>query len=397
MTPARLLFLSGVLFLASSGCREYDPLYDVPCVDGMADEFACDNFDLAAQLPVDVLGGRRGSDIWGWTDPASGAELVVAGMTTGVSIVDATIPTAPTVLGFLPSPVGKNAWADIEVVDGFAYIVKDKADHGIQVLELAPLIGNARDELTADAHYTGVGNTHNLASLPEEQLVFALASDQCNEGIHALDVSSPLDPTFLSCWGEAGYVHDAHCVVYAGPDADHTGKRICVAFTPEDDTNVWILDYTDPTAPSVIASADYPDSIYSHQGWFTEDQRYVLMNDEYDESAGFNTRTMFFDLEDLDVPQYVGAFLDDTVSIGHDSYIKGDRIYQANYSDGLRVFDIVDPDAAELSLAGFFDTFPPNAKTNYKGAWGVYPYFPSGTIAVNSQHEGLFLLTPTMP
>ncbi len=388
------LAIPGLLALVT-GCQ---PSFDVPCVDGRAAGFACDNVGIAAHLPTSELGARRMSDLWGWTDPASGAELVLAGATTGLAVVDATTASSPELLGFLPSRVVANAWRDIEVVDGFAYVVSDYAEHGMQIIELPPLVGNASEELSEDGHYAGFGACHNVASIPDKRLVWGLATDTCNQGMHGVDVSDPLSPEFLGCWEDAGYVHDAHCVTYQGPDADHAGKDICVAFTPEaPDDHVWIVDMSDPRSPSVIGKTTYPSEVYSHQGWLTEDHSFLLMNDEFDEEAGFDTRTMFFDLHDLDAPKYVGAFLDDTKVIGHDAYIVGDRLFQADYAAGLRIFDITDAASADLTLVGHFDTHPPNDGTNYAGAWGVYPFFPSGTVAVTSQAEGLFLLKPRLP
>ena len=38
-------------------------------------------------------------------------------------------------------------------------------------------------------------------------------------GLHAIDVSDPLNPQFAGCYDEDGYTHDAQCVIYRGPDA----------------------------------------------------------------------------------------------------------------------------------------------------------------------------------
>lgn len=37
-------------------------------------------------------------------------------------------------------------------------------------------------------------------------------------GLLMMDVTNPLKPTFISCFGTDGYVHDAQCVNYHGPD-----------------------------------------------------------------------------------------------------------------------------------------------------------------------------------
>ena len=43
-------------------------------------------------------------------------------------------------------------------------------------------------------------------------------------------------------------------------------------------------------------------------------------------------------------------------AIDHNLYVKGDTMYQSNYTSGLRVLDITDP--VEPEEVGFFDTVP---------------------------------------
>ena len=45
----------------------------------------------------------------------------------------------------------------------------------------------------------------------------------------------------------------------------------------------------------------YPNVFYTHQGWLTEDQKFFIW-DELDELNGGKTRTLVFDLNDLDNP-----------------------------------------------------------------------------------------------
>jgi hypothetical protein len=70
-------------------------------------------------------------------------------------------------------------------------------------------------------------------------------------------------------------------------------------------------------------------------------------------------------------------------------------IFEANYRSGLRVFDAADPLAPVE--AAFFDTYPDDDNANYNGLWGVYPYFPSGTIIGSDIEKGLFVWTFARP
>ncbi len=40
------------------------------------------------------------------------------------------------------------------------------------------------------------------------------------------DVSDPASPQYVGCNGDDGYVHDAQCVVYTGPDTDYQGGEV---------------------------------------------------------------------------------------------------------------------------------------------------------------------------
>ena len=126
----------------------------------------------------------------------------------------------------------------------------------------------------------------------------------------------------------------------------------------------------------------------------TEDHRFFLLGDESDESSfGVPTRTHVFDVSDLDAPVYIFAYEAATVSTDHNLYILGNRVFEANYSSGLRVLEFVDLANSELTEIAFFDTFPASDATNFSGAWGVYPYLPSGAIIVSDGTNGLFILS----
>ena len=213
-----------------------------------------------------------------------------------------------------------------------------------------------------------------------------------------VDIRDPLTPTFAGCYTDteglvwAGRTHDAQCVEYVGPDADFRGRQICFA---SNETALRIVDVTDKDDPVSIASATYPGMAYIHQGWLTEDQRYYYMNDELDELTALaeRTRTLVWDVAELDDPVLVAEHFGSTTATDHNLYIRGDRMYQANYQAGLRVLDISNPENPEE--IGFFDTTPYEGNPpTMSGAWTAYPFFESGTVVVSSTQEGLFLLRP---
>ena len=155
------------------------------------------------------------------------------------------------------------------------------------------------------------------------------------------------------------------------------------------------MDVTDKENPVPLSAAKYPGMAYVHQGWLTDDQRYFYLDDELDELVGTTdrTRTMIWDVEDLDDPVLVGTFSGSTGATDHNLYIKGDRMYQANYQAGLRVIDI--RDRARPVEVGWFDTTPYEGNpAGFNGAWTAFPFFESGIVIVSSMGEGLFVLKP---
>ena len=118
-----------------------------------------------------------------------------------------------------------------------------------------------------------------------------------------------------------------------------------------------------------------------------------MVGDELDEQqSGVNTRTYFFNVEDLNNPFLAGTYTATTSAIDHNLYIKDGVAYQSNYRAGLRLLDVSNaPNAEEI---GYFDLYPSSDAAQFNGTWSNYPYFASGIVAVSHIEEGLFLLKP---
>ena len=362
------------------------------CVGGDAGGFACAGVSLRARLPLTDMDGTRGNDIWGWADPATGDEYALMGLTNGTAFVRVTDPENPVFLGRLPTQSTNSTWRDIKVHAAHAYIVADGAGaHGMQVFDLTRLRGLAAPQtFGADAVYGDFGNAHNLAINESTGYAYAVGTNTCEHGLHMIDISTPNNPLFAGCHASAD-THDTQCVAYAGPDGDHVGSEICAS---SNEDHVELADVSVKAAPQTLAVRSYPQLGFAHQAWLTEDHRYLLVGDELDES-NFNlpTRTHVFDVADLDAPQYLYAYEATTASIDHNLYVLGNRVFQANYTSGLRVLEFGDLPSREIAEIAYFDTFPANDARGFDGAWSVYPYLPSGNIIVSDVANGLFVLT----
>ena len=387
--------------LASSGPAD--------CDDGQADQFGCNNVDMLSFVSIKDLGGGANTslnDIWGWTDPETGKEYALVGRTDGTAFVDISDPAMPVFVGDLPLTEGArpSSWRDIKVYNDHAFIVADGAGpHGMQVFDLRML----RDvqEMPADFSpltvYEGVGSAHNIVINEASGYAYIVgvggSGETCGGGLHMVNLTDPLNPEFTGCFSDTetgrsgtGYSHDAQCVIYEGPDTRYQNQEVCFN---SNETALSIADVTDKENPIALSNASYPNVSYAHQGWLTDDHAFYYMNDELDEMSGNieGTRTLVWDVIDLEDPQLVDEYYSGNASSDHNLYIQGDFMYQSNYASGLRIFDI--SDRSNPVEVGHFDmvTLIPDAP-GFIGSWSNYPYFESGTIAVTGIDEGLFLL-----
>lgn len=383
------------------------------------------------------------SDIWGWTS-AGGDEFALVGTTSGVAFVCITDPATPVFLGIVPTTnagTTRNFWWDIKVYNDHAYWTTEVNNAGVGIMDMNSL--NCASEvppgtyIPATARWgvdagngddSGYIRAHNIAINPSVARAYLIGASKVNpnpelppvfgdDGIIILDLTDPLHPVEVGTIDDPDPVdpdidaHDAQIVTYAGPDDDHFGKELLVNFNGGE-LNAQIWDVSNPAAAVKISEFSYDGASFTHQGWFTEDHEWILLGDEEDELFGLQdpndpalpdtARTHICDARDLDAVVCTNFFDSPAASIDHNLYVKGDRVYQAHYTAGIRVLDIDRPDAATLNLseAGHMDTEPrlPNHNLNFNfnifvGPWGVYPFFDSGVIAASDGLNGLVLMS----
>lgn len=387
--------------------------HEVGCEEGVSADFDCSEVNILSFMPVQSLGANRGvrvNDVWGWTDPQTGREYALVGLTDQASFVDITDAQNPRLVGRLLMTEGArgSVWRDIKVFQDHAFIVSDGAgDHGMQVFDLTRLrdVGSEPVTFEVDAHYDGIASAHNIVINEETGFAYSVGSsgggETCGGGLHMIDINEPTEPSFAGCFGHegtgrrgTGYSHDALCLIYDGPDREHAGKEICFG---SNETDVSIADVTDKENPIPLSTATYANVAYAHQGWVTEDHRYFYLGDELDElrTQFSGTRTMIFDITDLDDPVLVKEHFGESTASDHNMYVLGDLLYQSNYNSGLRILNVSDPE--NPTEVGFLDTVPHAEGPAMGGSWSNYPYFASGTIIVTSGSEGLFMVKYQKP
>ena len=108
------------------------------------------------------------------------------------------------------------------------------------------------------------------------------------------------------------------------------------------------------------------------------------------------TRTLVWDISELDDPLLVKEYFSDNRSSDHNLYVVGTTMYQSNYVSGLRVLDVSDPE--NPVQVGYFDTVPYGEdEPGFNGSWSNYPFFDSGIVVVTSGREGLFVVRHRRP
>ncbi|MCO5295398.1 MAG: choice-of-anchor B family protein [Fimbriimonadaceae bacterium] len=367
--------------------KRFGALVAVVGLFGAADaQYPANNVVLRSQVSLNTFGAQSGNDCWGYVSP-SGREYALMGCNNKLAIVEVTNPSAPNYFASISHP--SSTWGDIKVYKSCAYVVTETSGTGIQVIDLSNI----------DNHVVNLVRTlpapdrsHNLAIDTTSGFLYSLGSRGGSGTTTCWDLSVPTNPVQVGSDSMTNiYIHDAQIVTYtSGP---YAGRQIL--FGSAANLGAVIVDVTDKNNPSVVRTLTYPSIGYTHQAWLSADRHYLYLDDEMDETgSGFTTRTMVFDVSNLEQASLVTTFTSGESAIDHNLYVRDGFIFQANYRSGLRIFDANDNPTAPVQV-GFFDTYPPNNSTGFDGAWSNFPFFPSGTVIISDINRGLFVVDPT--
>ena len=359
---------------------------------GLAGDYDSSNMTLRSWITISEMdnGSGSGNDCWGYVSP-SGREYAIMGLSSGTSFVEITDPGSPEVIAWIDGP--NSTWRDIKTYGTHAYAVSEGGG-GIQVMDLAS-IDDGTVTLVNSVTTGGNGQTHNVVLNEESGFIYRVGGGS-NYGLRIYDLNQdPVDPPYV---GELFdfYVHDAQVVSYTeGPYAGLEVAFCCAGLNSgSTETGLYIVNVTDKANPVLMRKLEYPNGAYSHQGWLTPDRQYFLLGDELNASS-----TEFSTLHVINVanpyqPAYVLDWKNASTAITHNLYTTDTFGFIANYTSGIRVFDLRDP--LSMREVGYFDTFPGGDGPSFDGLWSCYPYFPSGTVIGSDIQRGLFVWTPEL-
>ena len=364
--------------------------------------FPSSGVELRSWIPVGEFDASATSanDIWGYVSP-SGREYALIGLSLGTGIVEVTDPANAQVIEVISGP--SSGWRDIKTFGEYAYAVSEGGG-GIQVIDL----GQVDSGIVTLANTVTTGGrlqTHDVALNTQSARLYRAGGGGSNpvQGLRIYSLADPPLPVFVGEWHNR-YCHDAQVVTWT--EAPYNGVEVAFCYANDTTTSgnpgIEILDVSDPQNISTIGSINLSlppifshAAFYSHQGWLSPDRQRIYFNDEVDEGTlSTPTTTRVIDISDLSNPTQVATFTNGNTARDHNLFTKGNRIFEANYRSGLRVFDASDP-LAPVEIA-YFDTYPDNDLAHYNGLWGVYPYFPSGTVIGSDIESGLFVWTLTV-
>lgn len=381
------------------------------CIGGMASGLPCSNVDLLSHVAHADISARpaNGNDIWGFVDLNTGREYAIAGFNSGTAVFDVTDAANPREIGFVDGQ--SEVWRDIKVYQFFdagdnrwkayAYVTTDgSTTDGLFVIDLTTLphaisrvnypsdILSAHNVYASNADYsTGISLTGAVPTL------IVAGSNIGNGNYRSYSLANPASPTFIAGGNGTGYMHDASSVIITDSRKDTqcaNGTTYCEVLLDYNEDAIEIWDITNSSSPVRLSATPYPNRGYVHSGWWSEDKQYLFVQDETDE-INFNLPTTLrsFSMADLRAPVITPGWTGPTSAIDHNGFVRGNRYYMSNYSRGLTVLDITDP--ANPVAAGRLDTFPGSDVRDFRGAWGTYPFFYSGNVAISDRDSGMYM------
>lgn len=314
---------------------------------------------------LDTLDPRNTyNDVWGYVAP-NGNEYAILCSTDGTTIVNCVDPRNIYQTGFISG--ANSTWRDARTYGTYAYVVTEGAG-GVQVIDLS---NPESPSLAGTFGTTRFGNAHNVCIDLGTGMLYAVGT---NNGNVAFDLTtSPTNPAYVGSFGagNSGYNHDL-CV----ENGYFYGSMIYNGYLRIADTSTF--------PPTTLSNTSTPNT-FTHNAWPNAAGTVVCTTDE--RSGGV---VAFYDITNKSSPQFLSQYTPNTAAIPHNAFIVGDVMHVSFYTEGYRAVDISDP--TNPTEIGYYDTWP-GGSGGFNGAWGVYPFQPSGNIYISDISTGLYVVT----
>ena len=302
------------------------------------------------------------TDVWGYYDFATQKEYAVVGDWNGkVYIVDVTNPSSMSLVSVVTSVPG----FDVKVFSHYVYVCDGDAS-GID-----SRIINISNPAFPVLESNTFASAHNIAIATNGYMYLEFSGGGAGLQIFNL-TPNPTNPAFL--------FHDPG----SGHDSTPHGNRL---FDFRGSLGSNIYDITNPATPVLLGSITDPNIAYHHSGDVTSDGDFLWINDEL--ATHPRPDVTIWDISNPGTPSKVAEIADTTATV-HNAYIIGTLAFVAYYTAGFKVFDVSNP--ASPLLTDSWDTSTLSGE-GFDGAFGVYPFAPSGNIYVSDIDNGLFVFS----
>lgn len=297
----------------------------------------------------------------------NGIEIAVWGTTSGTAWVDATDPDNPVEIAFFPGP--GSTWRDMDNWGDYVYVVTEGGG-GLQIIDatnpLSPVFVGSWTGVFNNAHTMYIDKTTGMAYMNGTNAGMVVA-DLTQDPENPVFVTELTSPYAHDSFSQNGYLH--HAAINNG---------------------VYRL-YDNSSLPSInLLDQVSTPNFATHNVWANADDTRAYTSDE----AG-GGHMAIWDITTKTNVQKLGEWSPFTGAIIHNVYVKGNVAHCAWYADGYYAVD-VSSSTAPRRLASF-DTNPASGGS-FTGAWGAYPFQPSGVVYVNDTSNGLFILdVPCLP
>lgn len=331
--------------------------------------------------------GIRYNGIWGWED-GNGREYALIGATNGVHVVDVTNPTAISRVDFVPGRRTGCIWREIKTYQHYAYLISDDgAPNSFQIIDLQYLPDSVSVVYDSDSLFQ---RAHTLF-VDGNKLYCGIVKGGITSGTSSMSVYSlnnPVNPSLLRD------VDVDYGSIFSNQQVHDMIVRNDTVYASAAFDGLFILKY-DSVANNfnLLGSlTTYPSQGYNHSSALTDDGKTLVFMDEV--PTGLPVKVL--DVQDLNNLTVTATFQSNVGPTPHNPFMVGNICYIAYYQDGLQVYDV--SNASQPVRIGYFDTQyqtplgGPYTGQSYSGAWGAYPYLPSGHVLVSDMQNGLYVL-----
>lgn len=334
------------------------------------------NIQYRSNIPYALL-----SNIWGYVD-TTGKEYALVGANNGLSVVNVSNPAQPFKRFFVPGPT--SSWREVRTWGKYAYVTTE-AGTGVKIVDMSHFPDTIYSKnYTGDGAVAGFIDQIHALHIDNGKL-YLYGGNYQNGRAKVFSLSDPWNPQYLGTVSN-NYVHDG----YVSNDTLYSGQIY--------NGTLEIIDARNPAVPVVINTQITPKQ-FTHNTWMSTNRKVIYTTDEvvgawvtsYDISDYSNIK----ELDRYQSPASVGSICHNTYVVnnaavtGHNT----DFLLTSYYTDGVTIVDASRPD--NLVQVGNYDTSPTYSGGTFNGAWGVYPYLPSGNLLISDMENGLFVLTPS--